>query len=132
MDKINGRASMRIAFLAAVLAAPLALMSPPAAAQQQAADPALAEVLVHPRRADDRGRDARRHPAETLDFFRVEPGMTVVDYMPAGGWFSRILIPYLGPEGTYIALDPELHPEMTGYWDTYRNTAERFPGPAHA
>ena len=123
---------MRFAFLAAaVLAAPLTLTLPaPAAAQQQAVDPALAATLAHSRRDEDRVRDVHRHPAETLAFFQVRPGMTVVDYMPAGGWFSRILIPYLGESGTYIALDPELHPEMTGYWNTYRNTAERFPGEA--
>ena len=127
----NGSAMMRIAFLAAaLLAAPLATMPLQAAAQQQAVDPALAEVLAHSRRAEDKARDQHRHPAETLAFFQVRPGMTVVDYMPAGGWFSRILIPYLGKDGTYIALDPELHPEMTGYWNTYRNTAERFPGEA--
>jgi predicted methyltransferase len=56
--------------------------------------------------------------------------MTVVDYMPAGGWYSRIIIPYLGSQGTYIALNPELHPEMTGYWDMYRGTAGKFPAEA--
>jgi len=125
---------MRIAFLAAaLLAAPLTAALPqPAAAQRSAASEAHMEaVLADPRRAEDRARDGHRNPAATLAFFRVEPGMTVVDYMPAGGWFSRILIPYLGADGTYIALDPELHPEMTGYWNTYRNTAERFPGEAH-
>jgi predicted methyltransferase len=123
---------MRFALLAAaLLAAPVGLVAPlPAAAQQQAVDPALAQVLAHSRRDEDRGRDPHRHPAETLAFFQVRPGMTVVDYMPAGGWFSRVIIPYLGKQGTYIALDPELHPSMTGYWDTYRNTAERFPGEA--
>ena len=35
----------------------------------------------------DRVRDDFRHPAETLAFFDVRPGMTVVDFMPAGGWF---------------------------------------------
>ena len=122
---------MRFAFLAAaLLSVPLAAVPLPAAAQQSAIDPALVEVLAHSRRDEDRARDAHRRPAETLAFFQVRPGMTVVDYMPAGGWFSRVIIPYLGKEGTYIALDPELHPSMTGYWDTYRNTAERFPGEA--
>ena len=125
---------MRFAFLAAALvAAPLAALPLPVAAQLSAASEAhMAAVIAHPRRNDDRARDTHRNPAETLAFFQVEPGMTVVDYMPAGGWFSRILIPYLGNDGTYIALDPELHPEMTGYWDTYRNTAERFPGEARS
>jgi predicted methyltransferase len=88
------------------------------------------EVLMHPRRAEDRARDAWRHPAETLEFFDIEPGMTVVDYMPATGWYSRVLIPYLGREGNYIGLNPELHPDLTGYWDMYRNAASRIPADA--
>src|SRR5690606_34642882 len=124
---------MRIAFLAAaaLVAVPFNLaVSGPASAQQQATDPALAAALAHSRRDGDRARDVHRHPAETLGFFQVRPGMTVVDYMPAGGWYSRVLIPYLGEGGTYVALNPELHPELTGYWDMYRGTADRFPGEA--
>ena len=122
---------MRIAFLAAaLLAAPLALSAPAAPAVAHSADAALAAALAHERRAEDRARDDQRHPAETLAFFQVRPGMTVVDYMPAGGWYSRILIPYLGEQGRYISLNPELHPEMTGYWDTYRGTAGKFPAEA--
>ena len=116
---------MRLMLLAAALTAavPLAIALPaPAAAQQ--ADAALTQVLAHSRRDEDRARDQHRHPAETLAFFQIRPGMTVVDYMPAGGWYSRVLIPYLGEQGTYIGLNPELHPEMTGYWDTYRGAGE--------
>ena len=90
----------------------------------------MEEVLMHPRRADDRARDAWRHPAETLAFFDVEPGMTVVDYMPATGWYSRVLIPYLGRDGNYIGLNPELHPDLTGYWDMYRGASSRIPADA--
>ena len=122
---------MRIAFLAAaLLAAPLALSAPAEPAVAQSADAALAAALAHERRAEDRARDDQRHPAETLAFFQVRPGMTVVDYMPAGGWYTRVIVPYLGPQGTYIALNPELHPSMTGYWDMYRGTAAKFPAEA--
>lgn len=34
--------------------------------------------------------------------------MTVVDYMPSGGWYTRILVPYLGEEGRYIGLNPDV------------------------
>jgi predicted methyltransferase len=54
---------------------------------------------VDARSAEDRARDGARHPAETLDFFKVEPGMTVVEALPGGGWYTRILAPYLGGEG---------------------------------
>ena len=36
-----------------------------------------------------------RHPGETLEFFEIEPGMTVIEALPGGGWYSKILIPYL-------------------------------------
>lgn len=99
---------------------------------QQDAGPTMAQVLAHPRRGDDAARDQYRHPAETLAFFDVRPGMKVVDYMPAGGWYSRVLIPYLGEQGTYVGLNPELHPSLTGYWDMYRGAATRIPADAQA
>lgn len=128
----TGRASMRIAFLAAaLLAAPLGLGPAPVAAQPQAADPALAEAVAHSRRAADRARDPYRHPAETLAFFRIRPGMTVVDYLPAAGWYTRILVPYLGPEGHYIAMGPDLAGETNQYFlNSMGGLAEKFPGQA--
>lgn len=44
----------------------------------------------------------QRHPQETLEFFGVEPGMTVVEGLPGGGWYTKILLPYLGSEGRLI------------------------------
>ena len=29
-----------------------------------------------------------RHPEETLEFFGIEPGMTVVEGLPGGGWYT--------------------------------------------
>lgn len=46
-----------------------------------------------------------RHPRETLAFFGVEPGMTVVEGLPGRGWYSKILLPYLGSEGHLIGAD---------------------------
>lgn len=46
-----------------------------------------------------------RHPKETLEFFGVEPGMTVVDTLPGNPWYSGILIDYLGPDGTVVGAD---------------------------
>jgi predicted methyltransferase len=110
---------------------------PPQATPTPTATPApgvqltpIEQALAHPRREEERARDAWRHPAETLAFFQVEPGMTVVDYMPATGWYSKILIPYLGDRGTYIGLNPELDASLTGYWDMYRNAASRIPSDA--
>lgn len=113
-----------------------ALLNPPRQTEQQrqqwqADQNSLANVLAHPRRDQDRARDAWRHPAQTLAFFAVEPGMTVVDYMPATGWYSRVLIPYLGENGTYIGMNPRLDERFgPGYWDMYRGAATRIPADA--
>lgn len=48
-------------------------------------------------------RDAFRHPAETLEFFGLEPGMTVVEIWPGGGWYLEVIAPYLRTAGTYYA-----------------------------
>ncbi|MEO1659675.1 MAG: methyltransferase [Pseudomonadota bacterium] len=47
-------------------------------------------------------RYGARNPAETLAFFGIEPGMTVAEALPGGGWYSKILLGYLGEEGTLI------------------------------
>ncbi|MEM9841540.1 MAG: methyltransferase [Pseudomonadota bacterium] len=51
---------------------------------------------------DVQARYGARNPAETLAFFGIEPGMTVAEALPGGGWYSKILMPYLGEEGTLI------------------------------
>ena len=93
---------------------------------------ALLELaLAHPRRDADRVRDQYRHPAETLGFFKVRPGMTVIDYMPSGGWYTRVLVPYLGKDGRYIGLNPAVPadaPEgLRGYLG---GLGEKFPAAA--
>lgn len=46
-----------------------------------------------------------RNPKETLNFFNIEEGMTVVEALPGGGWYSKILLPVLGEKGTLIGAD---------------------------
>lgn len=92
------------------------------------ASPTMDDVLAHPRRGSDALRDRYRHPKETLEFFQIRPGMRVVDYVPSGGWYGRILIPYLGKDGTYIGLNPYVGPERTEpYWEKYRHSPQMVP-----
>jgi len=51
------------------------------------------------RSAANRERDAWRHPKETLLFFGLEPGMTVMEVWPGGGWYTEILAPVLQEGG---------------------------------
>ena len=55
--------------------------------------------------AEARARYVYRRPAQTLEFFGVKPGMTVVEVLPGRGWYSKVLLPYLGSEGQLIGAD---------------------------
>ena len=65
----------------------------------------LAKAVADPARPEaDRVRDKYRHPAQTLGFWRIKPGDTVVDLQPGGGYWTAILAPYLNAtHGRYIA-----------------------------
>ena len=115
---------MKLPLLApmAALAAGTALftVAAPASADahMEAAAPTLEEVLAHERRDGDRARDQYRNPAETLAFFGVEPGMTVAEFSPGGGWYTRVLAPLLMPAGKYIAFNTDSSGQA------YRNRAQ--------
>jgi predicted methyltransferase len=53
----------------------------------------------------DKARFAHRHPKETIEFFGIVPGMTVVDTLPGEVWYTGILLDYLGPNGKVIGAD---------------------------
>lgn len=91
------------------------------AAQETAAEETTAEAVTEtvkvmtPREAliaavdsnirdGDRARDQYRHPVRTLEFFGVTPDMSVGEYAPGGGWYTRILAPYVAENGRYISL----------------------------
>jgi predicted methyltransferase len=64
----------------------------------------LAEVL-EAQPEETKARYPYRNPAQTLAFFGIEPGMTVVETLPGGGWYSKILLPYLGADGQLIGVN---------------------------
>lgn len=123
---------MMLALSALALSAPLALgLHSPAQAGNKVTDAqAMAAVLADPRRDSDRVRDQYRHPLETLAFFKVRPGMTVVDYMPSGGWYTRVLVPFLGDRGRYIALNPDVRNLSDNWKNNYGGTSVKFAGQA--
>lgn len=76
----------------------------PPAAESEAPDVKegrLATVLAA-QSGDMQARYQYRHPQETLEFIGIKPGMTVVEGLPGQGWYTRILLPYLGSEGYLI------------------------------
>ena len=52
----------------------------------------------------DTKRDADRKPAEMLEFAGVKLGQVVVDYLPGGGYFTRIFSKAVGPKGVVLAI----------------------------
>ena len=73
------------------------------AANSHAADPLQTVLAGSQRSAANSARDAFRHPYETLNFFGLQPQMTVVELVPGAGWYSEILAPYLRSKGKLIA-----------------------------
>ncbi len=55
------------------------------------------------RSAENKARDDWRHPRETLEFFGIKEGMTVVELSPGGGWYTEILAPLLAGNGKLYA-----------------------------
>jgi predicted methyltransferase len=47
----------------------------------------------------DRARDAWRHPVDSLKFWGLKPGQTVVEFWPGAGWFTDIVAPFLTATG---------------------------------
>ena len=69
----------------------------PAAGQPGSLEWALAGAWRDP--VKEVARDPVRHPAEELEFMGLEPGMTVVEIYPGGGYFTAILAPVLKQGG---------------------------------
>lgn len=94
--------------LAAALGCGKARPTPPAAASADGTAAALAAAIAGPQRsADNRARDAARHPVETLAFFGLRDDMTVVELWPGNGWYTEILAPVLKGKGTLVAATPD-------------------------
>jgi len=62
-----------------------------------------------------------RHPQETLEFFGIEPGMTVVEGLPGRGWYTKLLLPYLGSDGHLIGAN-----YAQAMWPNFSFATEEF------
>ena len=80
-----------------------AAMTPPELQEDTALQAAIGSAA---RPAADVARDVYRHPFETLTFWGLTPGSTIVEIEPGrGGWWSAILQPYAeATGGRYVAV----------------------------
>ena len=64
-----------------------------------------AALAAEARPEADRVRDRNRRPLETLKFFGLEDDMRVLELLPGGGWYTRVLAPVLADDGKlYVAI----------------------------
>lgn len=93
--------SARVRFgLCVVAVAALASAPVAAAPAKPAKDAALvAAVSRVTRPAEDVARDGARHPLESLTFWGLKPGQTVLEILPGTGYWTEILAPYAKATG---------------------------------
>jgi len=64
-----------------------------------------AALAAESRPEADRERDRNRRPLQTLNFFGLKDNMRVLELLPGGGWYTRVLAPVLAENGTlYVAI----------------------------
>jgi predicted methyltransferase len=89
--------SHRFLIAAALIAAPFAatLAAKDDLGSAGSNDKALHAAVAGDWRTDkDKARDVYRHPVESLAFWGLKPGMTILEVQPGGGWWTEILAPY--------------------------------------
>jgi predicted methyltransferase len=89
----------------AVLIALLALFGSTAAAADFSAveEKLQAAMQAEGRPEADVARDRNRMPVQTLKFFGLRDDMRIVELMPGGGWYTRILAPVMQENGEFYA-----------------------------
>ena len=83
-----------------------------------------ASLAVPGRLALDLEQDAQRKPAEVLEFFGVQPGMSVLDVFSGAGYFTELLASVVGPTGRVVA-----HNNSAYLRGAERELAQRYANP---
>lgn len=85
--------------LALLLTLPLSALAEETTAPATLEDKINAALNDERRTEKDTERDANRQPLKTLEFFRMTDDMTVLELLPGGGWYTKILGPVLEEKG---------------------------------
>jgi predicted methyltransferase len=100
---LAGFSTLLLATAAAVAADQPANPPPPQSAARAIAQK-IDAVLAGSWRSDkNKARDQYRHPKQTLEFFGLQPGASLIEITPGGGWYAEILAPLLKGSGHYTA-----------------------------
>ncbi len=85
------------------------------------------DAVANPARSEaDRERDISSKPAAVLDFFGVQPGMTVLDLFSGGGYYSEVLAYTVGPNGQVISHTNKVYESSAGEETEKRFSDERL------
>ena len=60
------------------------------------------------RTEEDKARDIYRKPDQVLEFFSLKEDMRVIEILPFGGWYTKILGPILRDNGQLYTTQPNL------------------------
>ena len=107
MKTMNLVAMTAAAFVAAAV-------SSDAFAQDQA-ERLSAHMSAPDRSAEDRQRDEVRRPVEVVEFLGIADGMTALDVIAAGGWYTGILSAAVGPDGMVYSQNPAFFLNQEGF-----------------
>jgi predicted methyltransferase len=83
-----------------------AVLAQSAQAQDEQVTRMRAALAAPQRPAENKARDADRKPIETVQFFGIKTGQTVVDMIAVGGWFTEVLSAAVGPSGKVYSQNP--------------------------
>lgn len=123
----NDVAVIRISILVAAIAI-LSACTPP---DENPKTPLTLEAAVAGEWRDPANvaRDKWRHPLQTLAFFGVNPGQTVIEITPGYGWYAEILAPLLCENGHFVAAvinpDSAVKQSARNYYAKQLNVLER-------
>ena len=73
-----------------------------------------AALMADERPAEEKERDASRMPAEVLNFVGIGEGMTVLEAIAGGGWYTEVLSAAVGPEGMVYSQNAARFQERVG------------------
>jgi len=91
--------------LRALLALTLIILAGNSLAANEIDSKVEAALAADARPQTDRDRDRNRRPLETLNFFGLKDDMRVLELIPGGGWYTRVLAPVLAENGKlYVAI----------------------------
>ena len=116
---------MRFIFLSLVA---IVLSSPTYAGNLTFAERVALGTQGEHRSEANQARDQYRHPVETLEFFGIEEGDTVMEIWPGGGWYTEILAPAMRDYGTLIIAtwDPQVEGQSAYRYELPKKMEETF------